>query len=312
MPNLSAPVEINVIQDKVNSCDEKCKFTYSYPTSNLLYKTNNFYLSFKPAGNEYDGSVSFHRSYYNLEEIRIYRPALHKFNGKTTADGEIHIIHTNSFGAGQFIVCIPIKTSSDGNSSLNNLLREVARLGNISYRRHLSLANFSLNNLIQSRNYYYYIGTNMSYSDRSVSYIVFDSAHSIKVKKDVWEKVTQYFKKHEITSKTNNNIFYSKNKPIYKKLEGSDIYIDCQPVDSDGTLLVAKEKSYNLDNYVASIYNIVDGFDSEVATMIQLFLGAIVMIILIYIMQKLYDFVSRSDSKITNQTTSSSLNSSNT
>ena len=76
MTRLTAPVNFNN-SNKEKGCNEKCKYQHSYPTSNLIYKIKNEYLSFKPAGEEYDNTARLNTSYYSVKEIRIYKKAVH-------------------------------------------------------------------------------------------------------------------------------------------------------------------------------------------------------------------------------------------
>lgn len=295
--NLTAPINLNNSK-KSKSCNEKCGYTYSYPTSNLIYEIKEDYLSFKPPGNEYDGSAKLYRSYYNLKEIRVYRKGLHTYNNSKT-EGEMHIIHTNTFGSGEFIVCIPIIKNSgeipDDQKSVNDLFREAATLGRIDRKKQLSLANFNLNDLIKKKPYFYYIGTDVLHNERNVSYIVFEKSAAIKINPNFLTNLSNYFKEHSFGVKTNDNVFYNRRGPTHKTKDGDDIYISCHPTDSSGKVLMTKEKSYNVDNVFKDFINNVKESENPVIEMIQALLGAVIMIVFIFIMYKMYELLSRGD-----------------
>ena len=85
----TSPVNIDK-NEVVGPCDLKCKYNYTYGIYSPNITNNGNYISLNYSGQS--NPVTFNDLKYEVQEIRIYRPSLHKYQG-STVDGEILIIH---------------------------------------------------------------------------------------------------------------------------------------------------------------------------------------------------------------------------
>lgn len=148
-PNATAPV--NISKDTITGpCVLKCDYNHKYGnyTPNLTNKKQ--YLSLNYSGKT--NPVKYNNENYNVQEVRLYQPSLHKYNGKNS-DGEIMIIHN---GPGKnLIVSVPFTAGSKtdkGSSQLNVLIEEAAsRTPNVDESVTSSSGDFSLDNFIPDK-----------------------------------------------------------------------------------------------------------------------------------------------------------------
>ena len=235
--NATSPINI-VKGGELSDCVLKCDYNFDYGTysPNITNKKNHLALTYAGKINP----VKYNAEQYNVREIRIYQPSLHQYNGKT-ADGEILIIHG---GPGKnLIVSVPFKTgekNDKGSSHLTELLTEAAQRVPASDTSPItgSNSNFSLNNFIPKNGFYSYTGT-LPYGpcNGTYTYIVYNVDNNTLNISDL-----ALLKLKKIIAGTTapikeTNFFYNKNGA---NSGGNDdnIYIDCQPVNDEGQILV--------------------------------------------------------------------------
>ena len=83
--NSTAP--INITTNYKSTCDRLCKFNYDYPQSSCSVLNNGSYLKISYE-NSSTPSVIFNNVEMSVDEIRLYRPSLHQYNGNN-ADAEL-------------------------------------------------------------------------------------------------------------------------------------------------------------------------------------------------------------------------------
>lgn len=118
-------------------------------------------------------AITFSGIIYIPNEIRIYSPSLHKYNG-VTADAEMLIVHspssTSGFGSTSnqnpgLIVSIPIKftsSSSSANSDLTAMFQAISGISASTIAVNASApihGNINVNSFIPAKPYYVYYGT---------------------------------------------------------------------------------------------------------------------------------------------------------
>ena len=121
-PDSNAPIDIS-INNISGKCDLKCAYNFKYPNSSCIATNRSEYISIA-----YDSisssPVTYNQVAYNVQEIRIYIPSLHSFNGNKTV-GEIVIIHNSNKGTNPLLVCIPLiqeNSTSQSSSILTNII----------------------------------------------------------------------------------------------------------------------------------------------------------------------------------------------
>ena len=237
--NATAP--INLGSDQQGSCTLKCDYTFSYNNSDSTATNHGNYISmtYDTATN---AQVTYNTQKYNVQEIRLYQPSLHTFNG-WRADAEMIIYHTSTTGS--LIVCVPISGSPAQTASSAMLDLVVPRLvkyaGATGDSAQLRLDQFNLNDIVPIKPFYSYIGT-LPYSpcNGSHSYVVFDAADggSAQISSDNLESLRRLISASSKRIATDVPYFYNQKGPSKTLGAADDIYIDCQPTGEDGETLV--------------------------------------------------------------------------
>ena len=234
----TATSPINISMSSIDGpCVLKCDYNYDYGTytPNMSNKGNYLTLNYSGKSNP----VKYNDEMYNVTQVRIYQPSLHTYETKR-ADGEILIIHN---GPGKnLIVSVPFVSggkTDKGSVQLNTLITEAAlRVPNVNESVTTSSGNFSLDNFIpDKKGYFSYTGT-LPYSpcNGTYSYIVYNIEDALNIEASLLTKLKQVITTTNTQVKT-NAFFYNKNG-ANSRGNDDNIYIDCQPVDENGKLLV--------------------------------------------------------------------------
>lgn len=257
-------------------CYEKCLYSYNYPICSVcavkIGNSKSFYFSYDISTS--NSPVTFNNVDYNVQYIEIYFPSLHYFNNSLTS-GELIIYHNGSNGS-NLNVCIPIDTSSGAPCPLlNNIFNEInsRQLGK-NETIELSLdQEYTINSFVKYAPYFYYL-------DNKINYVVYGLTDGILITKNILDSMNTILKDNISAPSLQyiSNLSYNDKGPYNSA--GDEIYIDCQPVDSDGNLLIDK---YNKDFYKK--FNI--GSSSSNVSIIVI--SVLVSIILLFIIIKLFD-----------------------
>ena len=240
--NNNAPVDINpsTIQ---GSCSLKCYYNFKYGETGLNIINEEYYLNLEPTSGLNGNQVEFNKEKLSLRNARIYTPSLHRFGGVQT-EGELVLFHGGN--GKNLIVCVPlVKGTKDslGSMQLSNILNEAAlRTPNPKESASLSLSRFSFNNLVPSKPFYSYKGKLLvDPCNSEYDYVVFNKEDGIFLSQEFILKLKKIVKENYI--KTNENeVFFNEKGPNLGDGENDDIYIDCQPVNEEGVLLVDEGK----------------------------------------------------------------------
>ena len=234
--NSTAPV--NIDKNKVvGPCELKCKYNHTYGIYTPNVTNNGNYLSLNYSGKT--NPVTFNDLKYEVQEIRIYRPSLHKYQGNNV-DGEILIIHGGS--GKNLIVSIPIKVgdkNDKGSEQLSKLIVEsVARAPTDGSSITLSMGDFTLGNFIPNKRAFFLYNGTLPYEpcNGSYSYIVYSPDNALNISQKVMDSLKKIITNTTVDVKP-TELFFNKLGANISTMQ-DDIYIDCQPVGSDGQLLV--------------------------------------------------------------------------
>lgn len=237
----TSPVNIDKAS-VVGPCELKCNYNHKYGIYTPNITNNGNYLSLNYSGKS--NPVIFNNLNYDVQEIRIYHPSLHKYQGNNV-DGEILIIHGGS--GKNLIVSIPIKVgdkNDKGSVQLSKLIMETsARAPTEGSSITLSMGDFTLENFIpHKRGFFSYNGT-LPYEpcNGDYSYVVYSSDDALNISQKIMKVLKQIIKITSVKIKP-TELFFNKLGANTSSLK-DDIYIDCQPVGSDGQLLVNETAS---------------------------------------------------------------------
>ena len=172
-------------ETKVNQCGNECSWdlTPSSTECTTFLEKKNDHLSITYSHCTLRATFG-ENSYFNLNEIRIYRPSLHKWKGKQTL-GEMIIMFGNTSESGnvRLYVSIPLVE----NSATVQWLKLVLENEN----KNKNLQSFPpLQSIIpKTQNYYSYQGSGASLEDNvTVEYIVYPLSHGIHVSKNDFDR----------------------------------------------------------------------------------------------------------------------------
>jgi len=243
--NSTAPIDISKSKIKGN-CDLKCAFKCTYSDSSLTVINRGDYLSLS-----YDKSSSmpvfYNSEKYDVQEVRLYWPSIHTFNG-INYDAELIVVHTSVMGLDPLLVCVPISANnnlSDVSSIFNSIISEVANNAPSEDEKTVVNVSYNLQNIIPKTPFFTYSGTELYLpcTATNVNYIVY--AQTIDMFKRDFEKLKSIVKKHKYSTKEGGNLFYNASGASANDING-DIYIDCQPVgESNETIDVVKSSNNN-------------------------------------------------------------------
>jgi carbonic anhydrase len=274
-PSATAPIDISVSNVK-GKCQMKCSYTFSYKTSSCTATNRGDYISIS-----YDKSsnhpVMYNAVGYDVQEIRIYTPSLHSFNGNKT-DAELIVVHSSVMGADPLLVCLPIqKNNSTSVSSMffKTLLDTMASSApSEGESASINVPKFSLSSFIPKKPFYSYTGTEPYQPCSSqVDYIVYSPIEtSLDITSDSLEKLKTIISKNVYDIKKGPNLFYNEKGPGNEGIT-DDIYIDCQPVgeSEEQTEIILSTSSDGL-----TMKDIVDN------TFFKIFLGVAIFIFLLF------------------------------
>jgi carbonic anhydrase len=160
-------------------CREECSYSFEYnPNSSAIVTNMGDYLEIKVDGKN---QVKFNKLNVKVNDVRIYQPSVHLFNGKQMP-GEIIIQHSNPMGD-SVLVCIPLVVrdgKGDSNSFFSQLIPHVSNEKN--EKQNVNVSKWSLNYIVPVAPFYFYVG-NYPFKPCSgkVNVIIFDSKNAATI-----------------------------------------------------------------------------------------------------------------------------------
>ena len=274
-PTATAPIDINMT-DVTGNCTLKCSYSFHYTNSSCVATNRGDYISIA-----YDKSssppVSYNATNYDVQEIRLYTPSLHSYNG-TKTDGEFIIVHSSNTGAISLLVCIPIKsnnTSSESATFFGTLINTVASSAPMDGETTpINVSTFNLDYFVPKKPFFSYSATEpYQPCNDNVNYIVFAPLQaSLDITPESLTTLQTIIESNPYDVKPGSTLFYNENGPTAGGDGSGEIYIDCQPVGSseDNTEVI-------IDNY--SSYSWQDWLNNP---LIKILLGSLLFIIILY------------------------------
>lgn len=241
---------INIIKyPSVSECSLKCHFNYNYHLTNFQGSRSSksfFYELLQDNGSH----VVFNNEQYKLLGMFIGQ-SIHTYGG-TYNDGELIIMNKNTSTGKNVWICIPLK-SSFGTDSKSTLIDELINpLSNSHDDDSVEIKSFKLNSLIAKKPFYSYQG-DMPGGD-TVNFVIYypgsgDDDYSIPISKMAHTQISKLSSLGLNIQPNNGRLAYNKTGPIRDISAGNDeIYIDCQPTNSEGDTLIEKKTHSDLFN----------------------------------------------------------------
>jgi carbonic anhydrase len=290
-----SPINID-INNISGNCDGKCSLTYKYEDSSSVATNKGNYLLLS-----YDASktppVIYNYANYNVKEIRLYFPSLHKYNGKN-ADGEMVIVHNSTTSSKGLLICVPIKfINSDAqidspkrmqimkvlNAISKNVIKNAPNFGEKTNTN----VNFNLSDFVPKKPFFSYSSNEPFEPCGGVyDFVVFHPTEWFLIMEEHRE-LKQILKTHDIDVVDEGvKLFYNPKGPV----ESSEqIYIDCQPVStSEETVFVEPQDSEKIETRRPKITlgNILSN------PFVGIIVGLILTFLVIYILNMTFKFFS--------------------
>jgi len=251
MPS-SCTAPINIADNEVTGdCSLKCTYQINYGMSSPTIVNMGDCLALKEFGPTC--TAKYNDQDMIVTEARFYFPSLHKFQGGRKS-GEMLIIH-EGYGK-KLIVSVPIVAvgtsapSGLGNTQITSMFTQGAKsTPNKEETSLLKVNNFSLNNVIPTKvPFYSYTGSKpyLPCGGNDTTYIVFaDENSAINVPLIATEKIKRILVSSDATiHSTPTSGLYINKKGVKTTNMTDDIYIDCNPVDAEGNILVDESEKH--------------------------------------------------------------------
>lgn len=283
-PDATAPIDIS-LSKIVGKCDYKCSFSFQYNNSSCIATNRGDYLTLS-----YDKSsappVSYNATSYDVQEVRIYTPSLHSYNGNKM-DGELIIVHNSNTGANPLLVCIPIKSNNSSNISALFFKAVIDTVANSApadgESTTVALKRYNLTPFVPKKPFFSYSATEpYQPCSASVEYIVYAPLNgSLDITSETLTKLQTIISSNPYDIKTGPSLFFNQNGPTIQGADSGEIYIDCQPVDSsDETVDVVTDTSGSL--------SFQDWLENPG---VKLLLGSLIFIVILYIIKNLLGYI---------------------
>jgi hypothetical protein len=214
-----------------NFCDEKCAYSFKYQVSNTCTITNYgsyLYLNYIDSGTV--PPVIFNLNKYNVENIEIYSPSLHNFNGQIV-EGEIIITHTPVSTGSRLIVCIPISVNGNTTNTATQIITDIItgaytyplKYTNPPTSMPLKLNDYTLNSIVPFKPFYFYTGNNND------NIIVYSLENAISVNQSVIDGLQTIISPLDDVKYPKVDYFYMNKYGPSNNDNSEEIYIDCKP-----------------------------------------------------------------------------------
>lgn len=291
---------VNLINTS-NVCDIACSLSFKYNDSSIIAKNENgSYLSiqYEITG---DSKLTFNSDPYDANEIRIYIPSLHTYNGKR-ADAEILINH-NGNNNKHLLISIPIENKGFLSSSGITLARIVNdmvkhRINNFTDPLPITQYTLNLNSIVPEKPYFYYEGCSNNsnfFTNINVKIVAFNKSKDINTSGSIY--VDDEFMKNLSALLTNPNnispvsiqsdeLYYNMNGPQNAKKD--NIYIDCQPTNEEGDVLMPLEPT-KPNNFLANFSKMMNN-NKEMDIFRALF-GLFIMFIILWVAKAIMEAI---------------------
>lgn len=232
-PNATAPINLN--RNQAGNCILKCDYEQHYKQTSVSAENKGNYIRYSFTQSD-TPPVTFNTEKYNVSEMRLYRPSLHRYGGKQ-CDAELMIDHTNISQNTGLLVCIPIVDGGDSSGVFDELISQVAaRANSTGGITTIGSPSFSIGNIVPNKPFYSYTGTMpVIPCIGTKKYIVFDKENAIKISGKNLVNLKNIITEHNYSvQKNSEGFYYNKNGPS-KGTGEDDIYIECSPTGEDKT-----------------------------------------------------------------------------
>lgn len=296
--NATSPIDIKNNNNVLN-CRGKCNLNYHYNQSHIIATNKKNYILLDLAKqsstvlnystNTRGTSCNAQGGEYIINEIRIYRPSLHTYNGEH-ADAEILIDHKNTMGGNDLIISLPITSRSgtqpNATQQLERIINFLKKVGNNPGEGgNINDMNLNLNDFIPRKGFYTYSGTMPFLPCKDcVIFIVWDlNEAAINLDLDKINDLKSIINKKSFNIQSFSKdlgLAYNSSGASRMSSAGDSIWIDCQPTGSEGEIITSDKKDKSIPNSRDYINDIKKFISSDI---FKILLGIILVFVAYYI-----------------------------
>lgn len=241
------PAKLNIPSTSEKKCSLKCNLLYNYPTSpNIsitLAKNSPLNATYSHMLIKTDDISSKNPAIYNsiaytFTDMYIYNGGLHTY-GDITPDLEIVIKHTS--GNNSLYICIPVFQTSSNTSV--NLVDNIINSYDSSTTGTVYIQALNLGYIIPKSSYFIHTGIYRDGDQENDVYITFPPNSFYLNDKTVKKFYALCKSAYDVnTVYTDLQIYQNEEGTTKNGFSGEgQIYIDCQPTDNEGEIIVKSE-----------------------------------------------------------------------
>lgn len=292
-----APVEVNLLNPD-NFTTTNTQYEYNYATSSTVVTKRDTYLEFD--FDSKDAEIKLGDVPYKVQEIRLYRGSLTKYEGADVA-AEMIIHHVEPQGGKNLLVHIPIVSTtnnvkSTSNEYLKNVLKNVPSDSDSNNEKNDINQILELNHFINERPFFLSSTTLPYPPNNGDNYTIFfsPSEHAILIDTSVQATINELLDNPSVshTSLDNSLIRYNANSSINLSKSdpnSDDIYIDCSPTGDTVIPLDELQKQAGMQPDLPFIERIQKFFqDNPVVREVLIFIGSFIGLIISYYIFKYF------------------------
>lgn len=273
---------IDIPSSVTTKCSLQCNYWFDYkdcPKVKVSTSADHFKINYDGSGS----NVMYNSAVYKIatsNAISICVGGIHRFGSPAARPPlEMVIKHESQGTNSELYVCIPITSSGTMNSTnpIETILTTYfpAKSNSVIYT-----PNFNLNYIIPKSTYIVHTGAYHGRSKPNSTYIVFP-IHSFKMSDKAIELLTQSMSSYTSLNRRNATLIQNEKGTTVNGFSGDgQIYIDCQPTDSEGEIVVK-------ETIIPAKY-----YKFNMSSLIYLLVIVISCILLIVLYQKIKDFFS--------------------
>jgi len=166
-----------------DQCKENCSFNFSYsPNSSCILTNKGDYLDIKTDGKN---NVTYNNQKIVLNDVRLYTPSLHTFDGEST-DAELILKHAGANGQ-NIMVSVPI-IAKEGNGDSSSFFSKIASyIPSKGESANVNVSNWSLDDILPAPKtpFYHYTGDSpYPPCNMQAVIIIFDKDYASTIKPD--------------------------------------------------------------------------------------------------------------------------------
>lgn len=239
MTSCNAPINIVTSSPSLKLSKESLVCNYYVGNCTSSQKASN--ITFEYDISDLPSNIKYKGTTYVLKSCKLYKPSIHKVNGKLSV-AELVLWHQHISTNANLLICIPVKIDVSNTTSFGTLITQPK----------VPIPNFdSPKKFIPSGEFYSYTArnfTNCSNTD-PVEYIVFPSS-SVTISQTELQLVpsTSFPVVSDASVVLYKHSRQTTNKPTIS-FNDDNVYIDCQPIDApendNGTGSVASAVEQN-------------------------------------------------------------------